>query len=163
MDRHLRKRQGGSRRTRTLWLSAPELPLGAVDNAMEAVHDVPMSPERWGAVAIALSMSVVTMGCSSSSCWDTAPSSDSMREGQTTDVTLRVVNGALGHLIDGELRTLDVDGMYWTSDDQVSLADGEYEATATLKKAGSVAEAGTVLVDLGDYGTFMFTGPVTCE
>ncbi len=86
-----------------------------------------------------------------------------MSAGQTTDVTLRVVDGALGHLVDGAWGQLDVGGMYWTSDDPVSLADGDYEATATLTKAGTVAEAEVVLIDLGDDGTLVFTGPVTCE
>ena len=78
-----------------------------------------------------------------------------MREGQTTDLTIRVVNGGLPQI--------DVAGKYWTTDEQVSLADGEYAATATLTKDGGIGVVGTVLVDLGPDGEFVFAGPVICE
>jgi hypothetical protein len=78
-----------------------------------------------------------------------------MGEGQTAVVTVVVVNGGWG--------TLDVAGSYWASDEPASIPDGEYEATATLTKAGTIAGGGTVLVDLGEQGSFTFTGPVGCE
>ena len=70
-------------------------------------------------------------------------------------MTVLVVNGGWG--------SVDVAGSYWASDEPASLPDGEYDATATLTKAGTIAKAGTVLIDLSEHGSFTFTGPVGCE
>lgn len=72
-----------------------------------------------------------------------------MAVGQSAEVTVRVVNGGWD--------SLDVAGGYWASDEPVDLADGEYEATATL------VATETILVQLDAGRTVSFSGPVGCE
>lgn len=84
------------------------------------------------------------------------PSSEPIAVGDTSDVTVRRVNGGWD--------SLDFAGAYWSGGDPARLPDGRYEAQATLLSAGSVSSpgSGSVLVDLGENGRFKFVGPVTC-
>jgi hypothetical protein len=108
-------------------------------------------------LVLAMAMGPLLASCGggdASGCSDFNPRSDPLALGRSANVTVRVVDGRLG--------SLDVAGGYWISDDTVALPDGEYEAIAVLTEAVQPGGEGTVLVDLGDHGSVVFTGPIYC-
>jgi hypothetical protein len=121
---------------------------------------------RWLTVCgtgLALSVAVsVSTGCAgdddqaygTSDCRPN-PTSDRVAVGQQSEVTVSVTDQRLGDL--------DFAGRFWSSDDDVPLSDGEYEATAVMSTNESSSTDGTVAVELVESGiSLTFTGPIYC-
>jgi len=113
---------------------------------------------------LALMMLILLTGCTadSSGCSGFAPASTPVEVGDTTNVSVEIVNNRWS--------TPDIAGAFWSTDEPVpeavagrAFVDGTAQLVeASMTDNGGIL-SGTVVIEFTEIGSVEFTGPIGCE